>query len=220
MGLGISAVLTFGVASGIQLIAGLSAFYAVKATILFPLLGILVAKHRRAAIGPADVVTLQRGLITALVLGFIGESGAPPYARLLWLGAGLAFLLDAVDGWLARRTQTSSAFGADLDMELDGLTVIGLGALLISLDRTGLWALAPGLFRYVWIGATLFLPWMRRPLFPTSRRAWMCGVQLTLVIFALLPWEQTWASPVLAGVGLLALAASFAIDAAWLFRNR
>jgi phosphatidylglycerophosphate synthase len=204
----------------VQWSADLTPWYALKVTALLPVLGLLVARHRGAATGPADLVTLARAVVTALVLGFVGEPQAQAAAQWLWVGAGAAFLLDAVDGWVARQTRSASPFGADLDMELDGLTVIGLGLLVVWLGRAGWWAVLPGLFRYAFLAGMVVLPWMRRPLYDTPRRAWMCGVQLTLVIMALLPWDPPWVATALVATGALALGGSFLADVKWLHARR
>ena len=59
------------------------------------------------------------------------------------------FALDAVDGWLARRAGTSSAFGAHFDMESDAFLVLALGLELFARGQLGAWILVPGLLRYL-----------------------------------------------------------------------
>ncbi|MCB9693964.1 MAG: CDP-alcohol phosphatidyltransferase family protein [Alphaproteobacteria bacterium] len=217
------AVATLVAAVGGQVIAsflGTTPLYPLKAAVIVPLLAVLVASDRHARLGPADAVTLTRAVITGWAVGFVGEPLAQGLATELWLLAGIAFGLDAIDGQVARQTRTASPFGARLDMELDGLTVFGLGALLWWLDRGGVWVLAAGMLRYLYIAAGWGLPWLQAPVYPTPRRAWMCGVQLTTAIFALLAWPFAWMSPLLAFVGLVAVGSSFAIDVVWLYRNR
>lgn len=204
----------------VALWAGGTVRMPLQAGLVVAALALLVAPDRHAPLGPASVVTLVRAVLTAWVIGFVGQPVAATHAGALWFAAGFAFFLDAVDGRVARSTGTASPEGARLDMELDGLTVFGLTALLWWLDRAGPWVMLAGLWRYLWIGASLVLPWMNRPLFPSSRRPWACGIHLLCTIFAILPWSMGWIGPTLALVGFLAVTASFAIDFAWLVAHR
>lgn len=218
-------LLTTGIATAaaavpLAVLADAGMGYPVKAALVVTALALLVQADRQVELGPADLVTLTRAAVTAWVVAFVGESVATGHATVLWFGAGLAFFLDAVDGKVARHTGTASPAGARLDMELDGLTVLGLTALLWWLDRTGSWVLAGGALRYIWIVASWGFPWMNRALYPTPRRAWMCGVHLMTTIFAILPWPVAWLSPVLAATGLAALLYSFGTDFRWLFAHR
>lgn len=215
-------VVTIALAWPLGNLLGTTPLYAVKSAVLVPLLALLVAPvlDLRASIGPADLATLVRAVVTALVAGFLFEPLAGDFARLLWFGAGLAFMLDALDGWIARHTGTSSTFGARLDMELDGLTVFVVSALVWQLGHAGIWVFAAGLYRYLFIAAGWGLPWMNAELPPRARRAWMCGWHLTLTIFALLPWPQPFLAPLLAAVGLGGLTWSFAADVYWLATHR
>jgi phosphatidylglycerophosphate synthase len=60
-------------------------------------------------------------------------------------------LLDSLDGVLARRSGSASAFGAHFDVEVDALLVLVLGALLWQGQRLGAWILWPGLLRYLYV---------------------------------------------------------------------
>lgn len=207
----------------IQSALGLSGIFALKAALLFPLLFALVGpslKDHDGRIGPASYITLFRAGLSGLVFAFIGEPTAESLSVALWFFAGVAFVLDSVDGFVARVSRTVSEFGGRLDMELDGLTVLGLGGLLVHLDQAGEWALIAGLLRYAWIAAEWSFEWMRRPLFPTNWRRYLCGVQLTTAIFALLPWSQSWLPVALVAIGLLGLLFSFGRDFVWLLARR
>jgi CDP-diacylglycerol--glycerol-3-phosphate 3-phosphatidyltransferase len=73
-------------------------------------------------LGPADYLTLVRGLFTCVLGGFL--CSPQPVGWLAWI-PGCLYLtvvsLDGVDGFLARRLGQASAFGEILDKEFDGL---------------------------------------------------------------------------------------------------
>jgi len=124
--------------------------------------------------------------------------------------------LDAVDGWVARRTSSESAVGARFDMEADAFLILVLSAYDVRI--VGAWILAIGLMRYAFLAAGLLFPWMLAPLpFRYWRKvvAAACGVALLLVASGLLP------SPVDVLVGAIALGLlieSFGRDVIWLVR--
>jgi len=65
----------------------------------------------------ANVVTLTRGLLVIPILALL-LLGFPRTALGVYVAAALT---DAVDGWLARRSGQSSAFGAQLDAAVDNI---------------------------------------------------------------------------------------------------
>ena len=68
-------------------------------------------------------------------------------------------VLDAVDGYVARRTATVSAFGARFDMETDAFLILVLSACVAG--QWGWWVLVLGLARYLFVAAGWALPWLR-----------------------------------------------------------
>ena len=117
-------------------------------------LALSAAADRRAvgwgvdSLGPADVVTLSRATlacgVTALVAeSFVGETAG----RTLVVLAAVALALDAVDGWVARRTGTAHAFGAWLDGEADAFLMLVLSVYVAR--SAGTWVVAMGAARYV-----------------------------------------------------------------------
>jgi len=62
----------------------------------------------------------------------------------------LVLLLDGLDGYLARRFNTASDFGAYLDMETDAFFVLSLSSLLYLQGKVGFWILGVGCLRYVY----------------------------------------------------------------------
>jgi phosphatidylglycerophosphate synthase len=161
-----------------------------------------------------------RALLVALVAGFIGEHQTPGAATLAAGTSGVATLLDGVDGWLARRAQMTSRFGARFDMEVDALLIQVLAVLAWQWDKAGPWVLASGLLRYLFVAAGWVWPWMRRPLLQTLRAKAICVAQIATLMLAIVPAIAPPASALLAAAGLLALCYSFLVDTVWLWRRR
>lgn len=131
----------------------------------------------------------------------------------------VAAALDLADGWVARRTGTASAFGARFDMEVDALLILVLSVLVWRFGVTGPWILAAGLMRYVFVAAARFGPWLAGALPPSRRRQTVCVVQIVSLLAALAPITPPPAGALVAGLGLAALAWSFAVDIVWLRRT-
>ena len=184
------------------------------------LLLMLTSQHLRArSFGAANGVTLVRGALTLLLAALIGARGGVALGWAVVAGAVMAVALDGVDGWLARRRNEASAFGARFDMETDALLILVLAALVWQLDKTGIWILAAGLLRYAFVLASYALPWMERSLPPSRRRQAVCVLQIVSLIGALLPAVlPPWSSAV-ALAGLALLVGSFAVDVVWLARR-
>jgi phosphatidylglycerophosphate synthase len=112
----------------------------------------------RPARGPANRVTLVRSFLVAgvAVLSVVDVDGRVPVLVTL---ASVALVLDGVDGWVARRTGTVSAFGARFDMEVDAFLILVL-SLYVARDA-GWWVLLIGAARYLFVAAGWALPWLR-----------------------------------------------------------
>jgi phosphatidylglycerophosphate synthase len=177
-----------------------------------------LARRGARALGPANAVTLVRatfvGAVAALVAdAFVGT--ADVFA--LVLIAGLALVLDTVDGRVARRTGSVSVLGARFDMEVDALLILVLSCYVAR--SVGTWVLAIGAARYAYVAAAALLPWLREP---TPPRHWckvvaaVQGIVLTVAAAAVLPVPVITAALVLA---LLLLAESFGRQVWWLYPN-
>lgn len=172
--------------------------------------------------GAANWVTLVRALFAAALLGWglieLGSSD-PVATGLRWLmvaGAVAALCLDGVDGYLARRFNQTSAFGARFDLETDALTMLALSILVWGLGQAGAWVLASGFMRYIFVFAGWLWPVLAMPLPPRKRRQTLCVVQLIALILALAPVvTPPWAAAICLA-GLILLSYSFGVDLAGL----
>jgi phosphatidylglycerophosphate synthase len=168
-----------------------------------------------STLGAANHVTLARAGLVAVLIGFIGES------QLGWTAFSVAaavLVLDGVDGWVARRLEIASDFGARFDMETDALSLIAIAGLVWQHGKAGPWVLLAGLMRYAFVAATKAMPYLAGPLPPSLRRkAAFVFVAMTLIA-CLAPIVNPPLSIGLALAGLLTLTASFVIDIAYLAR--
>src|SRR5436190_13108415 len=86
-----------------------------------------ISHHRAERLGPADRVTLARATIAIGVAALTADSLRQPVpVALLVALAAVALVLDAVDGWVARRTRTAAALGARFDGEVDAFLILVL----------------------------------------------------------------------------------------------
>jgi len=182
------------------------------------------APHAR--FGLANRVTLLRaGIATVLAaIAIEGLAGGYNGLGLGMAGAGAAWTwgvvsaavlglaLDGVDGWLARRLDLTSAFGARFDMEVDAFSVLALSMLVLVSGRAGGWVLLIGLMRYVFIGLGWIWPALAAPLPPSFRRQAICVLTTIALLVALLPAMRPAEAGILLGSALAALAWSFGVD--------
>jgi phosphatidylglycerophosphate synthase len=171
-------------------------------------------------LGPADKVTLIRATLAGGVAALTADSYGRRLAPVTTLVAltAVALVLDAVDGWVARRTESESTLGGLFDGEVDAFLILVLSVFVAR--SAGPWVLATGVARYAFLVAGSLLPWMRRTLPPRYWRkvvAATASVALTFAVPDVLPRFLT--NAVLA-VSLGLLAESFGRDVGWLWRRR
>lgn len=196
-----------------------------KAAIVFGAIMRLALTHRPrhhpfASFGAANFVTTVRAALVSVAAGVIGEPGSTSVA---WIAASAGFaatLLDGVDGWLARRSQMASAFGARFDMEVDALLIQVLAILAWQLGKAGPWVLASGLLRYAFVAGGWLWPWLARPLPPSLRGRTICVVQIVVLLFVILPPVAPSIAAPIAAAALSMLVYSFLVDTLRLWRTR
>jgi len=160
---------------------------------------------------PANWITFVRALL-AVTVAVIG----PTQLGLTLVVVALA--LDWVDGQVARRTGTCSAFGARFDMETDAFLILVLS--VYAAAALGWWVLLIGAARYLLWLAERVLPWLRRPVPPRYWRKVVAAVQgivLAVAVSGVLP--SAWSAGLLVGA-LALLAESFGRDVWWLWQSR
>ena len=178
-----------------------------------------LARSGASAPRPGDWITLLRatlvGGVTALVAD--GFDRPAPVSTLVSLAA-VALVLDAVDGWVARRTHTVTRLGARFDMEVDAWLILVLSVYVAP--QVGGWVLMIGAARYAFVAAGWLLPWLRAsapPRYWNKVVAAIQGIVLTAAAADILPLVVVEA--VLA-IAVVLLAESFGREALWLWCHR
>jgi phosphatidylglycerophosphate synthase len=172
-------------------------------------------RSRTARFGPANATTAARSTLVGLVTAMVATSLTAPVSVALLLALAVpALALDAVDGWLARRTNTTSELGARFDMEVDAFLLLVLSAYLAP--QLGWWVIAIGMLRYAFVAVGWMLPWMLAALPP---RYWrkivtaVAGIALAAAASELMP---RWADYAVTLIALGLLLESFGRDVIWL----
>ena len=174
--------------------------------------------RRRGAtrFGPANFATAARSTLVGLVTALVATSLTEPISVPLLIGLTVpALILDAVDGWLARRTRTATELGARFDMEVDAFLILALSVFVSQ--QLGGWVLALGLLRYAYMAAGWLAPWLRMTVPPRHWRkvvAAYAAIALTVAGSGLLP---LWADGVVTLIALALLIESFGRDIVWQF---
>ncbi|WP_431198022.1 CDP-alcohol phosphatidyltransferase family protein [Leifsonia xyli] len=210
------AALAAGGVSSVPLMAWLTAVAYLVVTTLLLMRGL--RRHGAVRFGPANAVTSLRSTLVGLITGLVVASFVAPVPVPLLVGLTVpALALDAVDGWVARRTRSTSELGARFDMEVDAFLLLVLSA---SVARDlGLWVLTIGLLRYAFVAVGWMLPWFRARL---PYRYWrkvvtaVAGIALALAVAG----APVPVAAVAVGLALALLLESFGRDALWLVRQR
>ena len=175
-------------------------------------------RHRTARFGPANAITAMRSTLVGLITALIATSFTEPVSVSLLIGLTVpALALDAVDGWIARRTHTISALGARFDMEVDAFLILALSA-YVSQDL-GWWVLTMGVLRYALGAAEWFIPALRVTAPPRYWRkvvAAIAGIALALAASDLAPSAVDY---LVTAVALVLLLESFGRDILWMLRQ-
>ncbi len=172
----------------------------------------------RARLGAGDALTVGRGVLVALLAGFLlvpPPSGG--LARLPGALYALSVLLDFLDGQLARRSGDATDLGETLDLEFDALGLLVAPLLAVRYGQLPVPYLAVGAARYVFAGGL----WVRRrrdrpvrPLPPSRARRVLAAAQMVVVSAALLFVVRPPLSTLVATVAMVPFLVGFLRD--WL----
>ena len=225
--LAVGALLVVVVAAASCLLLGVPTSYVAHTVALYALMALLLLHRMPAAqpgpgIGAANRVTLARSLLVLPVAALTLQPGVLVLERSYWwiisLGT-VAMLLDGTDGRVARRTGTTSAFGARFDMELDAFLLLTLSVLVWQSGKVGSWVILIGALRYLFAVGGLFWATLTAELLPSERRKIVCAVEGIALLVCLGPIVPARVAGVVAVGALSALVYSFAVDVRWLASN-
>jgi len=199
---------------------------ALPALFLMALLGLILVTMVYFLGGPrvlgvANHITLVRALLVSWMIGALAVPQL--FLDAVWPLLSVALLvlaLDGVDGWVARRLDQCTAFGARFDMEVDAALIMVLCLALWMSGQAEAWVLLIGAMRYAFVLAGSIAAWLRRPLPYSFRRKLVCVVQVAALLIALSPLVGSGLQAMLLATALLALTYSFAVDVIWLWRQR
>ncbi len=166
--------------------------------------------------GAANAVTALR-LVGVLLLALWPWSPGDAHLALAGL-AGVLFLLDGFDGWLARRTGQASAFGAFFDKEVDAFALLVLCLLAMFLQGMVALVVLAGVLRYLF-ALCLHLgnpPDATEPRTPAAR--YLYGFMMVAILLPFLPLPDWTHSIVWMAVG--GLVASFLPYFVWVLHGR
>jgi len=145
-----------------------------------------------AGLGPANAITLARGLAIAAFAGFLAAP-LPLTGALAWAPAILytaAVLPDFLDGAVARATNRVTVLGGILDMEYDCLAMLAVSLLAVRLGKVPWWYVSVGLARYLFVGGIWWRERHRLPVYdltPSNTRRLAAGFQMAFFCVALWP---------------------------------
>jgi CDP-diacylglycerol--glycerol-3-phosphate 3-phosphatidyltransferase len=143
------------------------------------------------SLGPATTITVGRGLLLAIVAGFLLVPR--PTGTVAWvpgLAYGSAVALDFLDGLVARRWNRSTQLGALLDRRFDTVGLFVAPLLGVQYGQLPVWYLSVAMAKPVCVGALYVRAWRGRPVgvLPESEsNRWLAGLQMLVVSLALLP---------------------------------
>jgi phosphatidylglycerophosphate synthase len=175
-------------------------------------------RKETAQFGPANTVTAVRSTLVGIITGIVAASFVTPISVVILIALAIpALLLDAVDGWVARRTNSASELGARFDMEVDAFLLLVLS---VYVSQTlGVWVMAIGLMRYAFVAGAWIFPWLGRQL---PFRYWrkvvtaVQGIALTIAAAGLFPALDV----LFVAIALALLLESFGRDVVWLTARR
>lgn len=188
-------------------------------------------RRRGEPYGPADRVTVGRSVLVALAAALLpvglapvlGQDGGRPADAWCWAVFAVAlpaWLLDGIDGWVARRTGTATRAGARFDQEVDAVLLLFLSVAVAA--RIGLpeawWVVVIGALRYLFLLGLRVRPAWRRELPFSSYRRVVAGIQGGVLLGALVPLIPLPLAVTATVVALVLLLVSFGRDVLWLER--
>jgi len=141
-------------------------------------------------LGWANSLTLLRGALIAMTLGFAG----PGVPRSFWWFPAVFYTIAAIadffDGYIARTTGEVTRLGTVLDLHFDGIGVLVAALVAVVNGQLPWWYLSVGLARYLFLLGIWLIErsgGTTHPLPPSRIRRTLSGVQMGFLAGALYP---------------------------------
>lgn len=144
-------------------------------------------KHEASEIGWANLITIFRGGCIAIMSGYL-FANYTIYVSIVYI---FIIVLDLVDGYVARKTNTCSHFGMMIDIECDAMGMLIAIILLLHYEILPTCYILVGLLRYLFVIHTYL--WKKRnkqiyELPPSNYRRFIAGLHMIFIAIALLPY--------------------------------
>ena len=186
------------------------------------LVSIAMRRYNLQNVNLANYVTYLRLviMITLLVLIlFRSDVDNMYYSLHIILFSFLVFIMDWLDGYVARKLKQITDFGFLFDQEVDNIFLFVL-VLSITLNYSELYFLwLIPLLRYIFLLMKYVFVWMRSDLYDSMRRKSICAVTTFLLIVCNLEFLSFFLIELLSIISISIIVFSFMKDILWLYRR-
>jgi len=186
------------------------------------LVSIAMRRYNLQNVNLANYVTYLRLviMITLLVLIlFRSDVDNMYYSLYITFFSFLVFIMDWLDGYLARKLKQITDFGFFFDQEVDNifLFILVLSITLNNSELYFLWLIP--LLRYIFLLMKYIFVWMRSELYDSIRRKSICAVTTFLLIMCNLEFLSFFLIELLSIISMFIILFSFMKDILWLYRR-
>ena len=186
------------------------------------LVSIAMLKYNLKSINLANYITHLRLVITITLLVLIlfrSDVDNMYYSFHIILFSFLVFIMDWLDGYVARKLKQITDFGFLFDQEVDNifLFILVLSITLNNSELYFLWLIP--LLRYIFLLMKYVFVWMRSELYDSMRRKSICAVTTFLLIVCNLEFLSFFLIELLSIISISIIVFSFMKDILWLYRR-
>ena len=186
------------------------------------LVSMAMNKYNLQNINLANYITYLRLVITITLLVLIlfrSDVDNMYYSLHIILFSFLVFIMDWLDGYVARKLKQITDFGFLFDQEVDNifLFILVLSITLNNSELYFLWLIP--LLRYIFLLMKYVFVWMRSDLYDSMRRKSICAVTTFLLIVCNLEFLSFFLIELLSIISISIIVFSFMKDILWLYRR-
>jgi len=186
------------------------------------LVSMAMNKYNLQSINLANYITYLRLVITITLLVLIlfrSDVDNMYYSLHITLFSFLVFIMDWLDGYVARKLKQITDFGFLFDQEIDNIFLFVL-VLSITLNYSELYFLwLIPLLRYIFLLMKYVFVWMRSDLYDSMRRKSICAVTTFSLIVCNLEFLSFFLIELLSIISISIIVFSFMKDILWLYRR-